>query len=248
MKKLIVGLLLLTSLQIVRGQETPKTAQSVLVGVQFGGFSSLASSANSEKDMTMAMGIPSSKAKTYYKGLKHGWSFGGDIYLMGGENFGIGAKYTFYSSGTSQDFIIKIPATLPEYIYMGMEEKVYINYVGPSIIFRQWLGENRKLQFTESLSAGRVSYRDELRIDPASFPLMSNALAKGNTYGINLGMSFDYYPLSWLSIGANIGLMNASLSSVEVSSLGTKQTLNLGKDNKESLARFDYSLGVRFYF
>ena len=251
MKKMIFGLLLLIiPLQIVRGQdvqEMPKTARPIMIGIQFGGFLSLASSENSEKNMAMAMGILRSQAKDYHKGLKSGWSFGGDIYLIP-NNFGVGFKYLLYSSGTSQDFTIKIPSTLPEYVYMGLEEKVYVQYVGPSFIFRQWLGENRKLQLTENISAGRVSYRSELRIDPTSFPIMSNTLAKGKTYGFNIGMSFDYYPIPWMSIGANVGITSASLSSVEVSSQGTKQTVNLGKDNKESLARFDYSLGMRFSF
>jgi len=141
MKKLIIGLLLLLFLQIAKGQDIKETSElqrPLLIGVQFGGSLLMASSENSEKAMR-SIGIPGSQAEAYYKQLKRGWNFSGDIYFVP-NNFGFGVKYTFYSSGTSQDFIIRIPSTLPEYIYMGMDEKVFIHYFGPLFIFRQFLG------------------------------------------------------------------------------------------------------------
>jgi len=245
MKKIIFGLLLLIPLQIVRGQdvqEIPKTTQLV-VGVQFGGFSSLASSTNSEKIITTAM-IPSSRA--YYKEPKRGWNFNGDIHYMVADNFGVGAKYLFYSSGISQNFTINILSPFPEYVYVGISEREYINYTGPSAIFKQWLNDKHKFRLTETFSIGYVHYRNEMRQTLAMPNLFQpNILAKNNTWGACAGLSFDYYHLSWLSIGVNAGLMYAHLTKVDIFTQKLTRLLELDKNN---FMRLDYSLGIRFHY
>ena len=229
-----------------------------VIGVQVGGASLLASSANDENAL-VNRGIPKSQAKDYYKQLKHGWSFNGDIHYLFSDYVGLGAKYSFFMSSAQKDFTVKIDDYYPEYACMGMKEKQYIHYVGPSVIFQQWLDENRLIQLSEMLSAGYVHYRDELRMDPNQyiFPTLPasetartnyNVLTKSDTWGATAGLSLEYYPASWFSIGVNAGFMYARLTQLDVSTVEATETVKLDQKDYQSLSRIDYLLNIRFHF
>ena len=229
-----------------------------MIGVYPGGSTLLASTADDEK-MMIAMGIPKSQAVDYCKKLNRGWSIGGDFHYMSTDNFGFGAKYSLFASTVQKDLTIAINSILPEFLCVGMDERMYIYYAGPSALFRQWLDGNRKFQLTETLSAGYVHYRDETRIDPNQYSFIYypniygtpvaiyNILTVGNTWGANAAISADYFPLSWLSVGVNAGLMYARLTKVDISTKETTQTVELDKKDEQSLSRFDYSLCIRFH-
>lgn len=242
------------------GWQTPEPEYSWQIGLQVGGASLLTSSAKDESAM-VDIGIPKSQAKDYYKQLKQGWSFNGDIHYLLSGHFGLGAKYSFFMSSAQKDFTVKIDNYYPEYVCMGMKEKLYIHYAGPSVIFQQWLDENHLIQLSEMLSAGYVHYRNELRMDPNQYvpaissPLSTgvtrtiyNALTKSNTWGASAGLSLDYYPASWLSIGVNAGFMYARLTQIDVSIGEATKTVKLDKKDYQPLSRLDYSLNIRFHF
>ena len=226
-----------------------------LIGIYLGGGSLLASTADDEKSM-IDMGIPKLQAVDYNKKLKHGWSFGGDIHYMFSDDFGFGAKYSLFTSSVQKDFTVVLNSMLPEYACMGMKEIQYIHYAGLSAIFRQWLDENRQFQLTETLSAGYVHYRNETRMDPNQYTFLNiygtaaiyNILTESNTWGANVGISADYFPVSCLSVGVSAGFMYARLTKADVSTKETTQTVELEKKDYQSLARLDYLLNIRFYF
>jgi len=237
----------------------PKPVHRWMIGIHPGRASQLASTADDEKAM-IEMGIPKWQAAEYNKKLSHGWNFGGDIHYMISDNFGLGAKYMLFASSVQKDFTVSLNYSyLPEFVCVGMNEKEYIHYVGPSVIFRQWLNKNRQFQLAETLSAGYVYYRDEMRMDPKQYSLISipisggyipiyNYLAEGKTWGANVGLSFDYFPMPWLSVGANVAFMYARLTKIDLSTKETSQKVDLEKKDYSYLTRFDYSLGIRFHF
>jgi len=245
------------------GSNAPKPEHRWVIGVYPGGGSILASTANDENEM-IAMGIPKSQAVDYNKKLKQGWSIGSDIHYMFSDYFGLGAKYSLFTSSVQKDFTIQINnmsvSMIPEFACVGMNERMYIHYAGPSVIFRQWLDDNRTFQLTEMLSAGYVHYRDETRMDPNQYTFLYypnmygapvaiyNILGESNTWGANVGLSVEYFPVPWLSVGVNAGFMYARLTKVDISTKETKQTVELDKKDYQSLARLDYSLGIRFHF
>ena len=222
-----------------------KPKQRWMMGVYPGRGSLLASTTDDEKEM-IAMGIPKSQAANYNNQLKHGWSIGGDIHYLFSDFFGLGAKYSLFTSSAKGDFTLKIDNYFPQFMCMEIDERQYIHYAGPSVIFRQWLDENRKLQLSETLSAGYVHYRDELRT--TSVEGLFNALGKSNTWGANAGLSLGYYPLPWLSVGVNAGFMYARLTKMDMSTRYTTETIEYDKKDYEYLTRLDYTFSIRFHF
>ena len=237
----------------------PKPERLWMMGVYPGRGTLLASTADDEKEM-IAMGIPKSQAVDYNKKLKHGWSLGGDIHYMFSDHFGLGVKYSLFTSSVKQEFTISISSYIPTFICIGMSERIYIHFAGPSVVFRQWLDENRKFQLTGTLSAGYVYYRDETRMDPNQYTFtllppssgqsmsIYNFLADSKTWGANACFSADYFPVTWLSVGVNAGLMYARLTKLDLSTKETTDTVDLDKKDYQSLARFDYSISIRFHF
>jgi hypothetical protein len=223
-------------------RRVPKPERPWVIGVQAGGSSLLASTDDDEREM-INMGIPQSQARDYNRQLKHGGNLGCDIHYLLFESFGLGVKYSFFTSSAQNDFMIKINDYYPEYVSLKMKDNQYIHYVGPSVIFQQWLDENHKFQLNEALSMGYVHYRDELRMNPGQ-----NALVESNTWGVNACLSAEYFPVSYLSIGLNAGLMYARLTKVDISTKESTQTINLDKKDYEPLSRLDYSLSIRFHF
>ena len=234
-----------------------KPSSRWIIGIYPGRGSLLESTTDDEKSM-IDMGIPKSQAVDYNKQLKHGWSINGDIHYMFSDYFGLGAKYSLFTSSVQKDLTIAVTSIFPEYLCMGMKENQYIHYAGPSVIFRQWLDENHKFQLTETLSAGYVHYRDETRMDHNQYTFiyqnmygpvaLYNILAESNTWGAHVGFSADYYPVPWLSVGVNAGFMYARLTKADMSTKEMTETVEFDKKDYTYLTRIDYSLGIRFYF
>jgi hypothetical protein len=219
-----------------------------IIGIDAGRASLLASTVNDVKSM-VDMGIPKSQADTYSKHLKHGWVVQGSIYYLISDLWGLGAKYSLFTSATQQNLTLKVDDYYPLFLVMGMKERQYIQYVGPSVIFQQGLNGNKKWQLTETISAGYVHYRDEMRQTSANpNPLIPNSLAERGTWGATAGISLNYYPQPWLSIGIHAELMYARLTKINLSTKDIKQTIPLEKDDYEYLTRLDYGLAFRFHF
>jgi hypothetical protein len=229
-------------------RQKSKPAHRWMGGMQTGGSFSMASSDESWRSQTINnLGMTQVQVDHFNKQFKLGWHLNGDIHYMDTENVGLGVKYSFFASSAQNDFFVEVYSEeIPTYVCVGMKVNQYIHYAGPSVIFRQWLGNQQKCQLTEMLSVGYVGYRDEFRID-ATFNF-DNALIKGNTWGVNCGMSFDYFLKSWLSVGANAGFMYARLTELQISDKKSTQTGKLDSKYYQSLARIDCSLGIRFIF
>ena len=230
----------------------PEPAHRWMIGIHPGRSSMLASTANDEK-VLIESGIPKSQVDNYVKQMRHGWNFSGDIHYMFSDHFGLGAKYSLFISSAQQDFTMRyfspgLVTPIHSYMYLHVEikEKLYIHYAAPSVIFRQWLDKNRQFQLIETLSAGYVHYRDELRQNQGLYKL--NVLAESNTWGANAGLSVGYYPLPWLSVGVNTAFMYARLKKMDVSTKESTQTVELNKKDYEYLTRLDYSISIRFHF
>jgi hypothetical protein len=236
------------------GKRSPKPPRPWLIGIQAGGSSLLASSANDEQEM-IDFGISKSQAGDYSRQLKHGFHLNGDIHYLITNLVGVGVKYSFFTSSAQVDFKLKIDDYYPVYSTMGVKEKQYINYAGPSILFQQYVDEKHKFQLSEMLSVGYVHYRDELRMNLPGYLVSSgygnsslSALVEGHTWGGTAGLSLDYYPLSWLSVGANAGFMYARLTEVDMSDQYDTSTVELSKQEYVKLSRLDYSISIRLHF
>ena len=234
-------------------KETTEPFSRWRIGIQGGGAYLTAPS----DDSMQGIGMSQSQAKDYEKQLRNGLIVSADIHYFIQHDFGIGLKYSLFTSSTQMDFLINTTTyPIPVFNSMGIEEKIYVNYIAPSVVFQQWLTKNRKFKMSVELSLGYASYRDEVRFDPYQYVLIIpetneyiyNMLAEGNTVGTNLQISFDYYILPRLSVGANAGFFMANFSSLKVSYKDTSYKQELSKGNYLNMSHLEYSIGLRFHF
>ena len=201
------------------------------------------------------MEIPYSQSKKYLTQLKSGWNFDADIHYLFSDKFGLGVKYSLFTTSALQEFtlIYNKPTSpfFPEvskntFLCAKINEIQYIHYFAPSVYFQQWIGNNQKFQASQTLSAGDVYYRCESRIDMIYDKV--NTLIEGKTLGINAGLSVCYFPTAWFSVGFNVGLMYARLTKMNYSAIKNTERIKIDEEVKKYLSRFDYSLCLRFHF
>ena len=230
-----------------KSSEKPSTPW--LIGIQAGGSHLLASTADAKREM-MNFGISKSQADDYFRSLKNGFHISGDLHYLIENFFSLGVKYSFFTSSAEADFTIRIDDYLytpyPIFVVMDCAERLYINYIGPSAFFQQTLDRNDKFRLSQTISLGYVNYRSELRSEAF---LGFNAIAKAHRMGGTLGLSFEYFPVSWLSVGVNAEAMYVlPIKEVEMITIYGSETIKLEKNDYEKLSRLNYSLGVRFHF
>ena len=207
----------------------------------------LASTDEAEKEM-VSMGTSAKTAGDYYKDLKWGYHAGADAHFMVRESWGLGIRYSLFKTSVNKSLTINTGDGL-NYWYMGMEERMYVNFIGFSFYMQQWLDQAQCLRLSQSIALGYVRYRDEAEFQRNSFMQLNNTLATGNSIGGNVDISLEYFPISWLSVGANVGYFGSWITKMTMSDGYNKQKVKL-KDydmDNENLSRLDFSLSVRFY-
>jgi hypothetical protein len=183
-----------------------------------------------------------------------GISADADFHYLFSRFWGIGLRYSLFTSSVKMDYtILDATSDIPIYCNVNEREKFYLNYLGPSILFQQWLGKNHKFKLNEIVSFGYMLFRDEKQFDPYQYVFVNpetnakqyNILKEGNTFSGTFQLSLEYYPVSWLSFGANGGVFYSVFRSLEVSDNDSKKT---DKSITLDLSRVDYSIGIRFHF
>jgi len=228
------------------------------IGIQGGGAYLLPSYANSKKEMQNA-GVTKSQADEYHKRLRNGMFAGADVHFFLTPFFGVGLRYSLFATSVQMDLSIRdnsyVGVQVPIYYTVGEKDNIYVNYIGPSVVFQNWLDKNRKFRLTEELSLGYAFYRQETRYDPYKYVFSSsygayiyNALTEGGAFGGSIQASLEYYPVSWLSVGANVGLFSATFTTLNISTKNESYESKLDKSNYQNLLQLDYSIGVRFHF
>lgn len=177
---------------------------------------------------------------------------------------GVGIQYSFFYSKVNDEYPINAGSYLPIYTMLNEKEKQYVNYVGPSVIFRHFLDRNKKFQLTETLSGGVIFYRGEGQVStvlPSTSPYESpatysnysaNSLITGRTLGGTFGLSAEYYISPSFSIGIGGDFFFGLLKKVDIeqrNSNNYNETLkNMELDDPLKISRIDYSLSMSFYF
>lgn len=219
-----------------------------------GGGSYLFNSLESPRQAMRDLGVPAQQVDYFYNQLRKGKTAGADIYYLITNSFGVGLKYSYFTSSVLTSYSVETAdnANVTE------QEKFFMHYAGPSFFFRQWLSGNHKFSLNEEISVGYILYSDKTLFDPSQYLFINpqtndpqqSTLTKGNNFSGTFQLSLEYYPLSWLSISLNGGFVPVIFRSLKTSDNGNAENtvVYLGKENQLNLSRIDYSLGVRFHF
>jgi hypothetical protein len=252
-QKVITTFTLLLVFTYAQGQDltAARTAEPFSrwsIGLQGGGSYLTASFANSEASMRQ-LGISESTIDDYHKQLRNGWHAGVDAHYLITRSFGVGLKYSLFATSIQVGYAVLSDYywPIPIYYYTVQKEKIYLNYIGPSVVFQHWLDKSNRFGLNGQLSAGYAHYRDEVRFDPYQYH-SENSLMEGGAIGGNAQLSFDYYLLPWLSAGANIGYFYTTFNKVTYSTKHGSNPVELNKGYHINMSHIHYSLGVRFHF
>ncbi len=184
----------------------------------------------------IADNIPSD-FEQYMKDLRSGYHYGLDLSYYFSEQLGVGFKYNNYKS---KNEINNIYVTLPNGStqYGKISDDISINFVGPFISTRL-LNADKKNSLLLNLSIGYMGYTDKA-------VLTSDFTIKGNTVGLCWDIGYDIGVSENFAIGFQFSYMIGILTQYELSDGVNTQTVELEKDNYESLSRLDLSIGLRF--
>jgi len=201
-----------------------------------------------------------------YKNFNNGFALNATAHYLITNNIGFGVQYSFFTSSVKNNSPIPMMTNpFPLYTSSDIHKRQYINYAGLSIVFRQFLDNNRKFSLSETLGGGLLLYRGESQNKTfmlnfysymnqqfyAQFQYISqNSLVTGNTLGATIGISAEYKILPYLSIGIGGNFLHGSLSKVSErykdSNGGTGNFAGEKLDNPLDLSRIDYLLVLRF--
>jgi len=239
-------------------KQTKEPASRLRIGVQGGSSYVISTFANSRDQLKNMLLFQPSQVDEYYKKLRIGLHFGSDIHYFFSKLFGVGLKYSLLTSSTEMDFITQniIVDDIPITYTTQIRDKIHLNYVGPSFVFRQWLSKSHKFRLNEELSFGYVNFKQEKRfnvdkysvVNPDLIKTINGSIERGDTYGANLQLSFEYYPIPTLSMGLNAGFFATPIKSLKVTDGNTTVTETIDKKYHYNMTHANASIGVRLHF
>ena len=224
----------------------------IRLSVNFG-YGFLPSKFSDSRDvMNRTVSITEDDMNRYFRKLKNGINAGFDFYGFSSEKFGFGLKYSFFATRTdvkeALPVIIDYNYQIPTFVVAELKERYYTHSFMVSMIFRQWLDEKHRFAMNEIFSFGYLYLRNEIRGSAYSAPY-PNSLITGNGLSTNLEITFEYYPLKYLSISANIGGYFNSIRSVTILNAdGTNpNNSSFARTKWRDMSKLDFSIGVHFY-
>jgi hypothetical protein len=169
-----------------------------------------------------------SQYKDYVEGLKSGYQYGIDFSYYFNEFIGIGFRASQFKSGkeTTENG--------------NVSDEVSISFIGPAFCTRL-LNRTQKNALYIAIAMGYAGFRDE-------GVYYTPMLIKGSTFGLGMDLGYDIGLSRNWAIGFQLSALAGVITEVDVTQNGSTQNVSLEKENYESLARIDFSLGLRYRF
>lgn len=241
----------------------PKPERRYLLTIQGGLAHSFTEFAESKNYMT-SIGISVSEADDYIGKLKNGYHLNAGFHYLLTNFLGVGADYSFFYSASEGEFLISGYGgmNLPVFAQMDLNEKVFTHFAGPSVLFQQFPGKERKLKISETLSPGIVMFRGESRGieyqmywgedgyyygEPPQYYDQANSVTKSTAFGVKGGLSVEYFVAPQLSAGLTGSFLWAKLQRISMKSLDY-DVEDQKLENAISVSRIDYGFSVRYSF
>lgn len=182
--------------------------------------------------------IPSdmpSDLKIYIEDLMKGYNFAIDLTYFFNTEYGIGIKYSNFSASNFMDNVSYYNELTDESGVGSMEDNISLSFIGVGITNRKLLGNGNTL-LIGNLSAGQLSYNNDSRVIDLPLDI------EGSTFGLHALVGLDFFVSEKLGLGGSLSYIIGSLSKIKVN--GT----NISFSENESLNRFDFNVGLKYYF
>lgn len=150
---------------------------------------------------------------------------------------GFGLKYSTYKASNEAE--IYGQSSGGSMMKGKMSDDIAINFIGPTFNTR-YLDITRKNFFHFGVGLGYMGYRNN------SMLLNEKLKITSGTLGLSWDMGYDMALSNNTALGLQLSLMAGTLSKLQVQRGFSTSTITLEKDNMESLARIDLSVGLRF--
>ncbi|WP_424961174.1 hypothetical protein [Ekhidna sp.] len=162
---------------------------------------------------------------SYQKQLQSLWNVGGDFHYFPSEVFGVGIKYNYIFTKAEQDFDPQRYG-----ISSIRDEKIRFSYAALSLMYRNILADDQMIHYF--IAGGFVQYKSDGLLDGNPYN------ERGDTFGVALGVAYDFLVTESVGIGAGAEINIANLSEIE--SNGTVIPVDF------SITRIDLTVGLRF--
>lgn len=208
-----------------------------------------------------SMGITSPEANDFTGRLKNGYHVTADFHYLLTTFLGLGAGYNLFHSFSAGNFLLNRTGAmnLPMFEHLGLNEKIYTHFAGPSVLLQQLPGRNGKLKISETLSPGIVFFRNESRGNEYQIHWGDyeygqrlyyehvNALTKSTAFGIRGGLSFEYAVAQQLSAGLAGNFIWAKINKASFKRYGY-ETDDQELENAVDISHLDYGFTLRYNF
>jgi len=269
MKKLSLFFMLLLSVSILKAQDKIITLNGDTINCKIlpkrgAGHSWLigVSSGISNLPWMLDNVINTGDTPDFYDEIKTGFHVNANVHHMVFGFGGIGLQYSYLNSKREGTYQTMIDSYYPTYTSLTEERRQYLNYIGASLIFQQYLDKNRKFQISETFSYGGLFYRAEDQASILEPPYYSgdpyssfayNSVTTGFSWAGKFGLSVEYKVLPCLSIGLGGDMFLAWLSKDNQNSKGKSsysmdEEIELENTRNINLSHIDCSLALRFHF
>ncbi|MDR2840428.1 MAG: hypothetical protein LBV75_04070 [Paludibacter sp.] len=247
-----------------------KPEHHYLFSLQSGLSYSFIDMSGTQQAYTQYYGLTSEEADKYVNKIKNGFFIDANFYYLTATFFGIGVDYNFFRSATKGDFLVNANSSyglyggnsyLPIYVKSTSDERMYLNFIAPSVLFMQHLDETKKIRLTESLAPGVLFMRMESRnnnyqhyFDNNSYPIgnppmyygQSGEIVTGTSFAAKIGLSLDYCITSNWSAGLTGNLLLSNIKKVRSKSSYGSDGGTL--DEAIEFSHFDYGFVIRYNF
>ena len=120
-----------------------------------------------------------------------------------------------------------------------MADNIGLTYIAPELMMR-FYNKKKTNAFIMNIGIGYLGYVNNATL------IYDFKITGGTPFGLSYDLGYDIMLTKGLALGIQGSFLLGTLSSVMVDDGTTKQTMDLGQDNKESLARINLTIGLRF--
>ena len=213
------------------------------IGISGGPGYIYTSSKDAENEL-ITIGMDKQKVKDAFNNYRWGWQANVDLHYLFNQKIGIGVKYSIFQTSTKLENV-----SFGNYngdglhIFFGdMEDKLYVNYIGPSFLWQNYINRRETWKITTLFSLGYSHFRSESHI--MDFP----SLTTSHTFGGYGEFGLEYFISRNVSLGANLNYIISSFKKFTIKNNQGTYPYEPPDNGKEDISRFNFSLGTRVYF